>query len=161
MEKVAEGFKGEKAIVTPYNIRNLQRENNITKQLFVSHIGYYPRAQFHFREREQGTNENVFIYCEEGCGWIAYNGEKHILNKNQAFILPANEKHAYGADEVNPWSIYWIHFCGESVTMFSSIIGKVISLEESDKSRYDDRFLLFEEMFQNLEMGYSPETWSM
>ena len=29
MEKVAEGFKGEKAIVTPYNIRNLQRENNI------------------------------------------------------------------------------------------------------------------------------------
>ena len=38
MEKVAEGFKGEKAIVTPYNIRNLQRENNITKQLFVSHI---------------------------------------------------------------------------------------------------------------------------
>ena len=31
MEKVAEGFKGEKAIVTPYNIRNLQRENNITK----------------------------------------------------------------------------------------------------------------------------------
>ena len=41
MEKVAEGFKGEKAIVTPYNIRNLQRENNITKQLFVSHIGYY------------------------------------------------------------------------------------------------------------------------
>ena len=44
MEKVAEGFKGEKAIVTPYNIRNLQRENNITKQLFVSHIGYYPHA---------------------------------------------------------------------------------------------------------------------
>ena len=64
MEKVAEGFKGEKAIVTPYNIRNLQRENNITKQLFVSHIGYYPHAENHFREREKGTNENVFIYCE-------------------------------------------------------------------------------------------------
>ena len=41
--------------------------------------------------------------------------------------------------------------------MFSSIIGKAISLEESDKSRYDDRFQLFEEMYQNLEMGYSPE----
>ena len=41
--------------------------------------------------------------------------------------------------------------------MFSSIIGKTISLEESDKSRYDDRFQLFEEMYQNLEMGYSPE----
>ena len=131
MEKVAEGFKGEKDIVTPYNIRNLQRENNITKQLFVSHIGYYPHAENHFREREKGTNENVFIYCESGCGWVSYKGEKYILTKNQAFILPANEQHAYGADEVNPWSIYWLHFCGEGVAMFSSIIGKAISLEES------------------------------
>lgn len=54
MEKVAEGFKGEKAIVTPYNIRNLQRENNITKQLFVSHIGYYPHAENHFRKGKRG-----------------------------------------------------------------------------------------------------------
>lgn len=62
MEKVAEGFKGEKAIVTPYNIRNLQRENNITKQLFVSHIGYYPHAENHFRERERGlTRMSLYI----------------------------------------------------------------------------------------------------
>ena len=60
MEKVAEGFKGEKAIVTPYNIRNLQRENNITKQLFVSHIGYYPHAENHFREREL-TRMSLYI----------------------------------------------------------------------------------------------------
>lgn len=157
MEKIAEGFKGEKAIITPYNVRNLQRENKITRQLFVSHIGYYPKAQYHFRERENGTNENIFIYCEEGKGWIEYNGERFNLSKNQVFILPANEKHAYGADYANPWSIYWVHFCGENVDMFSSITGKLISLEESDKSRYADRFLLFEEMYQNLEMGYSPE----
>jgi AraC-like DNA-binding protein len=41
--------------------------------------------------------------------------------------------------------------------MFSSIIGQIINLEESDKSRYEDRFKLFEEMYQNLEMGYNPE----
>jgi len=29
MEKIADGFKGEKAIVTPYNIRNLQNVNAI------------------------------------------------------------------------------------------------------------------------------------
>ena len=44
-----------------------------------------------------------------------------------------------------------------TVTRCSSIIGKVIHIEESDKNRYDDRFELFEEMYQNLEMGYSPE----
>jgi AraC-like DNA-binding protein len=41
--------------------------------------------------------------------------------------------------------------------MFSSIINQIISVEESDKSRYNDRFQLFEEMYQNLEMGYNPE----
>lgn len=157
MEKIAEGFKGEKAIVTPYNIRNLQSENPITKQMYITHIGYYPDAKYHFRERPNGAKENIFIYCEEGKGWVDFNDEKHYLTKNQAFIIPKNEFHAYGADNVNPWSIYWFHFCGENIHMFSSIVGKIVNIEESDKSRYHDRFMLFEEMYQNLEMGYSPE----
>jgi AraC-like DNA-binding protein len=41
--------------------------------------------------------------------------------------------------------------------MFSSITGCPIRLQDSGTSRYRDRFLLFEEMYQNLEMGYSPE----
>jgi AraC-like DNA-binding protein/mannose-6-phosphate isomerase-like protein (cupin superfamily) len=157
MEKIADGFKGEKAIVTPYNIRNYQVANEITRQLYVTHIGYYPKARYHFRERLAGTNEYIFIYCEEGAGWIRYKEETFVLQKNQAFILPANEKHAYGSDNFNPWSIYWLHFKGESVAAFASIIGCLIHLRDSDSSRYRDRFLLFEEMYQNLEMGYSPE----
>lgn len=157
VEKVAEGFKGEKAIVTPYNIRHLQAENPVTRQLFVTHIGYYPHAAHHFREREGGCPENVLIYCEEGHGWVVHRGERHMLGSNQVYIIPAGETHVYGADEADPWSIYWLHFRGESVYMFSSIIGRLVSIEESDKSRYEDRFRLFEEMYQNLEMGYNPE----
>ena len=157
MEKIADGFKGEKAIITPYNIRDFQSKNPVTKQLYVTHIGYYPEAKYHFRERDKGTNENIFIYCEQGRGWIFFNNEKFLLSKNQAFIIPANQEHKYGADTKNPWSIYWIHFKGNNVDLFSSIIGQRISIEESDKSRYSDRFLFFEEIYQNLEMGYSPE----
>jgi AraC-like DNA-binding protein/mannose-6-phosphate isomerase-like protein (cupin superfamily) len=157
MEKIADGFKGEKAIITPYNIRHYQAENAITRRLYVTHIGYYPQARYHFRERTTGTNENIFIYCEAGSGWVQYKEEKYVLQNNQAFILPANESHAYGSDNSKPWSIYWIHFKGESVNLFSSLIGRLIHLQDSDKSRYRDRFLLFEEMYQNLAMGYSPE----
>jgi AraC-like DNA-binding protein/mannose-6-phosphate isomerase-like protein (cupin superfamily) len=157
MEKIADGFKGEKAIITPYNIRHYQAANEITRQLYVTHIGYYPKARYHFRERVNGTNENIFIYCEEGSGWVQYKEEKYILQNNQAYILPANEMHAYGSDNSNPWSIYWIHFKGENVNMFSSLIGRLIHLQDSDRSRYRDRFMLFEEMYQNLAMGYSPE----
>jgi len=157
MERIAEGFKGEKAIVTPYNIRHYQAANPICKQLFITHIGYYPHAKHHYRERTDGCNENILIYCEEGKGWVKHNETVYPLSRNQAFIIPAREAHAYGADNDTPWSIYWLHFCGENSSMFSTIIGKIIQVEESDKSRYDDRFKLFEEMYQNLEMGYSPE----
>ena len=157
MEKIAEGFKGEKAIITPYNIRYFQSKNHITKQLFITHIGYYPHAKYHYRERLEGCDENIFIYCEEGKGWVKHNDIVYPLHRNQAFIIPAHDAHSYGADRSAPWSIYWFHFRGENISMFSSIIGQTIHVEESDKSRYSDRFQLFEEMYQNLEMGYSRE----
>ncbi|GHT42542.1 transcriptional regulator [Bacteroidia bacterium] len=157
MEKLADGFKGEKAIVTPYNIRTEQQQNEITKQLYITHIGYYPKAKYHFRERAKGTNEYVFIYCKEGAGWVDYAGERHILQTHHAFIIPAGEAHAYGSSHSDPWSIYWFHFRGNNVRMFASIIGCLIYLPQADNSRYGDRFLLFEEMYQNLAMGYSPE----
>ena len=157
MEKIAEGFKGEKAIVTPYNIRHLQATNLITKQLFITHIGYYPHAKYHYRERPEGCNENILIYCEDGKGWVKHDNKIYFLSRNQAFIIPAHEAHSYGANNDAPWSIYWLHFLGDNSFMFSGIIGQIIHVEESDKSRYDDRFKLFEEMFQNLDMGYNPE----
>lgn len=158
MEKtLTDGFKGEKAIVTPYSIRSYQSGNEITRQLYVTHIGYYPDARFHYRERLHGTPENIFIYCEKGKGWVEYNNEKHLLNENSFFIIPAGKTHSYGADLKNPWSIYWIHFQGDNVQMFSAIMGRSIHLDISDTSRQQDRIQLFNEMYQNLDMGYNPE----
>lgn len=155
--EIAEGFKGEKAIVTPYNVREFQESNEITRQLYVTHIGYYPDAKYHFRKRIDGASENILIYCEKGQGWVEHKDETYVLRENNAFIIPAHEGHAYGADSRNPWSIYWIHFNGKNVHMFSSILGKPLVLKDSDNSRYSDRFTLFEDMYQNLEMGYNPD----
>ncbi|GBU07987.1 AraC family transcriptional regulator [Bacteroidales bacterium] len=157
MEKIADGFKGEKAIITPYNIRQLQTQNPICSQLFLTHIGYYPKAKFHFRERIEGNKEYILLYCEKGSGWVEYQLERYLLKENQVFIIPPSQAHAYGADPKDPWSIYWLHFRGDNAAMFDSIMGKIMDIEDSDKGRHKDRFLLFEEMYQNLSMGYSPE----
>lgn len=154
---LADGFKGEKAIITPYNIRAYQSENEITKQMYITHIGYYPDAKYHYRVREEGTNEYIFIYCEKGKGWVEYNEEHFKLKENCFFIIPAGEKHAYGADSKDPWSIYWLHFKGDKVGLFQSIFGRMIYLEQSERSRQQDRIQLFNEMYQNLNMGYNPE----
>ena len=152
-----DGFKGEKAIVTPYNVRLYQATNEITRQMYITHIGFYPDAKYHYRERNEGSKENIFIYCDKGKGWIEIDNERYFLTEYKFFIIPANTKHSYGADGKDPWSIYWLHFLGDKTSAFQSIIGKLICLEQSDRSRQHDRVQLFDEMYQNLDMGYSPE----
>lgn len=156
-EIIAEGFKGERAIVTPYNIRTYLSNNPITKQLYITHIGYYPKAKHHQRNRLEGTPEHILIYCTSGKGWIEHRDEIHTLERNQAYIIPANEANKYGADWRDPWSIYWIHFKGDNISFYESIYNKVIVIGDTDSSRQQDRIRLFNEMYENLEMGYSPE----
>lgn len=151
MEKISEGFKGQRAIVTPYSVRKFQSENESTKLLFVTHIGHYPNARCHYRERPEGANENILIYCEAGKGSITIGDEVFALRMNQVFIIPKHTPHCYSADTNDPWSIYWLHFRGIYVPQLNSIVGKVVDLAGS---RTDDRIKLFEEIYKNLEMGY-------
>lgn len=154
MEKIAEGFKGEKAIVTPYYVRKLQAANPITQSLYVTHIGYFPNAKHHYRARPKGSPEHILIYCVEGEGWIKIQDRLLELGKNQAAIIPAQTEHSYGALENGSWSIYWVHFSGKRIDIYQSIIG--IELHIAD-TNMDNRLLLFEEMYQNLDLGYSPD----
>lgn len=154
MNKIADGFKGERAIVVPYSVRQFQSENQLTNTLFITHIGYYPNARNHFRKRSKGALEYILIYCENGKGFVTVNDEKYSLSKNQVFIIPENKAHSYEAEVSNPWSIYWIHFKGAHASLYPSIIENIINL---DDKRSLDRLELFEEIYQSLEMGFYPD----
>ena len=156
-EKVADSFLNEQVIVVPYAIRDVQAANKITKLLYLTHIGYYPKATNHLRERKEGCNEYIFIYCTNGKGWISHNKGEHFIKKDQLYIIPASEPHKYGSDDKDPWGIFWFHFKGENANMFTSIMSKVITIDNSDKGRRGDRTMMFQEMFQNLKMGYGQE----
>lgn len=151
MEHIADGFKDERAIVLPYSIRNFQTNNELTKSLYVTHIGYYPNAKNHFRKRSKGALENILIYCVKGIGIISIDEEQFKLTENQILIIPANKPHSYESDTNDPWSIYWIHFRGTKSEIYSPTMEKTISLNDV---RIANRLELFEEIYQNLEMGF-------
>lgn len=157
MEKKKEGFKNQKAIVIPHDIKNILKTDNLTKLLYVTDIGYYPNAKGHFRTREKGSKQHILIYCEEGEGWYMINNQRMRVRKNQFFILSAGTRHTYAASETNPWSIYWLHFAGEQSHLFEAIFNNTFEIEDSSTARFKDRIQLFEEIYQNLEMGYSIE----
>lgn len=108
-----DGFKGQRLIVIPESIRRILIENPITNSLYLSDIGYYPKASMHYCERRRGTPEDILIYCVDGEGWIEADNRSFHLTANQFFIIPAGMPHKYGADNANPWSIFWPQKCNQ------------------------------------------------
>jgi AraC family transcriptional regulator, arabinose operon regulatory protein len=157
MLRKREGFKGQKAIIIPPFIQEELRSNPLTKLLYVTDIGFYPVALYHYRDRPSGSEQNILIYCIDGKGWIEINGTRRKVNKNQFFIIPAHKQHKYGSEESDPWTIYWVHFKGELATKFVIVNFQVISIESEENTRNGGRVRLFEETYDTLIMGFSVE----
>lgn len=153
-----DGFNGQRAIVLPKSILRLCEENPLTAPLHTTDIGYYPKARFHYRERESGINQNILIYCVDGGGWAEIEGKKITVAQGQYLIIPKNMPHRYGAQDLNPWSIYWVHFKG------SSEEGILKELTNNDRDAYahlasfgQKRQKLFDDIYNTLELGYSTD----
>ncbi len=157
MLRKREGFKDQKAVVLPQIVQNEMRTSLLTRLLFVTDIGFYPTAQYHYRKRDSGCEQNILIYCIDGCGTIETGSWRKKVGKNQFFIIPASSPHAYWADETEPWTIYWVHFTGENSESFFSKDFQVYDLSSDENSRNDRRTRLFDEIIQTLMMGYSAE----
>ncbi|MDL2281895.1 AraC family transcriptional regulator [Parabacteroides sp. OttesenSCG-928-G06] len=157
MIKRKEGFSGERALVLPQSVISEMERDAYTSILHITDIGYYPKAQHHFRHREQPIDQYVFIYCVEGTGWFTLNNHEYKVEPNQYFILPAGVNHSYGSSEDTPWTIYWIHFKGKLASYFAANKNYPIDIRPSIHSRISDRISLFEELLRTLEMGYSRE----
>lgn len=93
-----EGFVEEKLYVLPeYWMRELEQEE-LTSTLFITDIGYFANAQYHFRERLEGSSSHIFIFCEAGEGWVELNhGERLIMQQGDMVIIPPETAHRYGA----------------------------------------------------------------
>lgn len=150
-----EGFKGEKSLVIPRMVLEKMRDNDISEKLYITDIGYYPRAKHHFREREKGCEQFIFIYCAEGRGRYNLKDTNYKVDTGEFFILPKNIKHKYAANEDKPWSIYWVHFKGK---LAKSFFNKFYAKNKNKPvfiEYLDERIGMFYEIFDNLEMGYS------
>ncbi len=150
-----QGFQGQKAIVLPKKIIELCSYSPPVNNLYITDIGFYPRAQFHYRVRPSGISQNILIYCLEGKGWLEVPSGNYAVGPNQYLIIPADMPHTYGADEKNPWTIYWFHFKGIQSTYFTALLSKQFKSFTNDTIFIDERIRIFDSMYKNLESGYS------
>jgi len=153
-----DGFPGQISFVLPEKIIDLMKSNPLISELYITDIGYYPHAKYHFRERSAGSAQFILIYCTEGKGEICMGMVNHFISANNFVIIPPGISHSYRSDKKEPWSIYWIHFSGTKAGLFARSSCQILPIEPGKTSRISDRLNLFIEIFRNLERGFSIET---
>lgn len=158
MLKINHGFTGQRLIVYPFYIIEKALSNPLTSDLAIHSMGYFPRAEHHFINRETGCEEYILIYCSQGEGWFVLNGERHIVTRNQFFILPPETPHSYGSSEHAPWYIYWVHFKGEKAKTIYKQLQGIHSIDIGEDSRIADRLSFFDELLNIMESETSDET---
>jgi len=153
-----EGFEGQKLIVLPKKIMTeFLTKDPVTRQIYITDIGHYPKAKFHYVERPAGISQHIIIYCMEGRGWIEINKKRMEISPSQCIAIPAGVAHKYAANEKDPWTIYWIHFKGEIAAYIVELILQNSRNYKPELTYNENRIKLFEDIYSNLEKGYGQD----
>ena len=156
--KKREGFEGQRLIVLPKKVTtDFLARDQITRQVYITDIGYYPKALYHYVQRLHGVKQHIIIYCVEGRGWAIVDKKKIEILPSQFIVIPANTPHKYGSEENDPWTIYWVHFKGEISAYIAGLIRDHMRDYRPHLSYNEKRIKLFEEIYNNLEKGYSND----
>lgn len=163
MEKIKEiefqndGFVGQRMMYVPGIIKKKVLKDARIRDLYITHIGIFPKALGHLRTRPLGCSQYILIYCIDGEGWIEIRGRRKKILANQLFIIPPQTACSYGSSTHKPWTNYWLHFTGENANLYTPPINEVIEILQSNDSRIEERLILFEEMLQNIEDCFQHE----
>jgi len=147
---------GRQRIEIPRTILKTRVQGNLLlKHLHICTIGYYPKAKDHYTYRKKGLPENFLFYCVDGHGWYQIGDQRYEVSPNEFFILPQNVEHAYGSHAGDPWSIYWIHFGGDSLKEFNQIKAVQKHFKPFYIKDSGDILPIFTKIYKTLELGYS------
>lgn len=149
----SDGFRDEKYMIVPTESFAEYMAHPLIRAAYLTDVGFFPKAKEHYREREDGADQYILIYCTEGKGIIEVEDQIYRLEKSDAFCIPRNVRHKYYADEKEPWSILWVHFKGENTKYFPLEERKIVHIN----SRHSDNrmMVLFKLLFRVLERNYT------
>ncbi|WP_235561110.1 AraC family transcriptional regulator [Bacillus sp. FJAT-28004] len=151
------GFESEKLLVLPEIFLNKITKHPLISPLFITDIGFFPIAKYHYRERAEGTPAYILIFCTAGEGWIEVGTtERQHVRKHDLIVIPPHTTHSYGASETSPWSICWIHFCGHAAALYYDLLPLQEAMMQLSGGATVQWLELFDDCYESLsEKNYS------
>jgi AraC family transcriptional regulator of arabinose operon len=152
-----EGFSGQHLLVLPGPLGREAVGHPLLRGLCVTDAGYFPSAKNHLVERPDGASTTLAILCLAGRGWVRGAGAAQAVGAGHFVWLPANEAHAYGSGEREPWTILWAHFTGSEVGAWEELLGVGGRDQPSVLALPDDRLneLALDRVYAALECGFA------
>ena len=157
MIKIKEGFKGQRLLSLPEDLLKKYSHHPLVEALYVRKIGFFPKVKYHYVQKNRGTDYHMLIYCTGGKGWIKIHDKEYQISACQFILLPPNTPYVFGANEQDPWTLYWLHFQGRLAQHFLSGKPGPSYLLPGQDSRLQDRLELFEEIYSNFSLAYTQE----
>ncbi len=151
--KKQDGFKDEQLFVIPTESFRTYLNHPMVSGLYLTDVGFFPSAAHHYKEREEGIEEYILLYCTGGKGVIELEHASYELQENQAFCIPRRKKHRYYAGRQDPWSILWVHFRGENTKYFPLEEHRVVRIHS--RHAVNRMMFLFDLLFRVLERNYT------
>ena len=108
--------------IAPTFLINNLKNHPLTRDCYPTAMGYYPKAFGHRMQRLK-PDDNLLLYCVEGEGALTVNGRLSSVNAGDCILLRQGISHEYRADPNNPWTLYWVHFQGDSANSFLDYMG--------------------------------------
>lgn len=115
-------FKGVIHYILNLEERVAWSESSGMDGLMLSGCGHYIHALGHHWKRK-GLDEGVYIYCIKGRGYYKRGSKEYEVNPGELFYCPPRSHQEYWADSENPWTIYWIHVFGRSLSSIAVQVG--------------------------------------
>ncbi len=111
-KRIREGFPHQRLVLVPPQALQNCHALPMVSQLHITHIGSFPKAPHHYVERGSEHPYAILFYYTAGRGWLELDQQRFSILPGHAVVIPPYTPHVYGADQNDPWSLFWIHFTG-------------------------------------------------
>jgi len=134
-----------------------QKENPLTRDLYFTEIGEIDVERGTIWSSNEKLENNMLVFCTKGSGIVMISGEQIPVSGDQFFIIPKGEVFKYYSVINENSKLLVVHFNGKNSALMGNEFSVVRNLIPSVNNLVANREMLFDEIFNNLSIGFHDE----
>ncbi len=138
----------------PSYIIDEQRLNPLTNDLHLCELTEYLIKKDTLWSVNTKLNDHLLIFCTKGGGFIQISNDSVLIGENQFCIIPKGFMFKFQSGNTGTCVLLTCMFNGKKTHIMEKDFTVVRDLIPSVNNMVANRFMLFDELFNNLNRGY-------